>query len=180
MPSWRAGSNEVMPSELIVREERPSDVAAIFAVHAAAFPSDAEARLVDALRAADHLSVSLVAELDGEVVGHASFSPVTLGGAHGGLGLAPVSVRDSARQQGVAAALIRDGLARCEQSGADFAVVLGDPAYYGRFGFKAAALRQLQGEYGGGAAFQVLEFRADALPAAGGLVKYAPAFEELE
>lgn len=165
---------------MIVREERPDDAAAIHAVHAEAFPSDAEARLVDALRAAGRLTLSFVAERDGAVVGHVGFSPVTLPGAHGGLGLAPVAVRESARRRGVADALVRAGLARAEALGHGFVVVLGDPKYYARFGFAPAAARRLHDSYGGGDAFQVLELRPGALPAGGGLVEYAPEFEVFE
>lgn len=169
-----------MTGEVRVRAERAGDAAAIFAVHAEAFPTEAEARLVDALRAAGRLSVSMVAELDGEVVGHAGFSPVTLTGTQGGLGLAPVGVRESARRRGAAAAAIRAGLVRCEDLGAPFVVVLGSPAYYARFGFGPASDFKLRDEYGGGDAFQVLELQASALPAAGGLVQYAPEFADGE
>ena len=162
------------------REEQPDDVAAIHALHAEAFPSDAEARLVDALRAAGRLTLSLVAERDGAVVGHVGFSPVTLPGARDGLGLAPVAVREAARRRGVADALIRAGLARADALGHGFVVVLGDPSYYARFGFTRAADRALRDAYGGGDAFQVLELRAGALPPAGGLVEYAPEFEVFE
>lgn len=165
---------------MIVREERPDDASAIHAVHAEAFPSDAEARLVDALRAAGRLTLSFVAERDDALVGHVGFSPVTLPGAHGGLGLAPVAVRESARRRGVADALIRAGLSRAEALGHAFVVVLGDPKYYARFGFAPAAARRLHDSYGGGDAFQVLELRADALPSGGGLVEYASEFEVFE
>src|SRR5260370_1022476 len=73
----------------VVRPEQPGDVAAIHAVHAASFPTDAEARLVGLLRAAGHLPVSLVAEAGGAVVGHVAFGPVSAATGAGGAGLAP-------------------------------------------------------------------------------------------
>ncbi len=161
---------------LTIRPEQPGDAGRVRAVVTAAFPTDAEAQLVDALRAAGQLTVSLVA-LDGdEVVGHVAFSPVTVAGRDGGLGLAPVAVAPGWQRQGVGSQLVRDGLLRAEATGAGYVVVLGAPAYYGRFGFAAASRWGLSDEYGGGEAFQVLEFRPGAAPAGGGLVRYAPAF----
>jgi putative acetyltransferase len=83
--------------------ERPGDRAAIYAVHAASFPTDLEARLVDLLRATGRLSVSLVAEVGGAVIGHIAFSPVTAASGVAGAGLAPVAVAEPHRRQGVAA-----------------------------------------------------------------------------
>lgn len=163
----------------MIRDERPGDVAAIFSVHAAAFGADAEARLVDLLRAAGRLTVSLVAESDGAVVGHVAFSPVTTTAATG-MGLAPVAVLPSHQRQGIADRMIRAGLDRCRELGAGFAVVLGDPAYYGRFGFRPAARFGLTDEYGGGENFQALELRPGGLPVGAGLVRYAPEFAGLE
>ena len=108
----------------VVRPEQPGDVAAIHAVHAASFPTDAEARLVSLLRAAGHLPVSLVAEADGAVVGHVAFSPVSAATGAVGAGLAPVAVLESHRRQGIAARLSEAGLAACRSAGFGWAVVL--------------------------------------------------------
>jgi len=162
-----------------VRPERPGDVAAIYAVHAASFPGVDEARLVDLLRDAGRLSVSLVAEVDGAVVGHVGFSPVTVASGAIGAGLAPLAVIEAHRRQGVAAELVRAGLAASGVAGFGWAVVLGDPEYYGRFGFQAAADVGLSDEYGGGAAFQAMELAPGALPVGAGLVRYAPEFASL-
>lgn len=80
---------------------------------------------------------------------------------------------------GVGAALVRAGLDSCATAGFGWIVVLGDPAYYARFGFRPAAEAGLRDEYGGGPAFQVLELRAGALPAGAGLARYAPEFASL-
>jgi putative acetyltransferase len=162
-----------------VRPERPGDEAAVHAVHAASFPTDLEARLVGLLRAAGRLTVSLVAEAGGAVVGHVAFSPVTAASGAAGIGLAPVAVVESHRRRGVAAELIRAGLDACRQAGFTWAVVLGEPAYYSRFGFRPAPEYGLSDEYGGGPAFQVVELVPGALPVGAGLVRYAPEFASL-
>jgi putative acetyltransferase len=161
---------------VVVRPEAPSDRAAIFAVNASAFPTEAEARLVDALRAAGRLAVSLVAEDDGRVVGHVAFSPVSVGGAVDGLGLAPLAVAPDSQRRGIGGALVRAGLAAASRTGAGFVVVLGHPGYYPRFGFRRAADHGLGNEYGAGEAFMVAELRDGGLPAGGSLVRYGPEF----
>lgn len=159
-----------------LRPEDAADREAIRTVHTKSFPTADEANLVDALRAAGHLTISLVAEEHGEVVGHVAFSPVTVGDVEG-IGLAPVAVLPAFRRRGIADQLIRAGLSRCEGWG--FVVVLGDPAYYRRFGFEPAARWKLRDEYGGGDASQAMELRAGAIPDGGGLVRYAPEFAAL-
>lgn len=162
-----------------VRPERPGDAAAIHAVHAASFPGDEEARLVGPLRGAGRLIVSLVADDDGAIVGHVAFSPVTAATGAVGVGLAPVAVVDSHRRRGIAARLIEAGLAECRLAHHGWVVVLGDPAYYGRFGFEAASGFGLSSEYGSGPEFQVIELAAGRLPRGAGRVRYAPEFAAL-
>jgi putative acetyltransferase len=159
-----------------IHSERPGDAAAIHAVHAASFPTDAEARLVDLLRFAGRLPVSLVAEIGDEVVGHVAFSPVTAASGAVGVGLAPVAVAERYRRRGIAAALVRAGLEACRAAGFGWAVVMGEPAYYSRFGFRPASEFGLSDEYGGGPAFQAIELVPGALPVGAGLVRYAPEF----
>jgi putative acetyltransferase len=161
---------------MILRGETPGDEAGIRAVHLASFSTPAEADLVDALRAAGRLTVSRLAADRGEIVGHVALSPVRLAGSDAGVGLAPVAVLPAFRRRGIGDRLIREGLARCAAAGWAFAVVLGEPAYYGRFGFRPASRLGLRDEYGGGDAFQALELRPGSIPAAGGLVRYAPEF----
>jgi putative acetyltransferase len=160
----------------LIRSEQPRDVAAIQAVHSAAFPTVLEAQLVDALRAAGRLTVSLVAEEGGRIVGHVAFSPVTIAAAADGLGLGPVAVLPEFQRRGIGGGLITCGLAAAERLGTGFVVVLGEPAYYGRFGFRPAAEWELRDEYGGGPAFQAMELRPGALAHISGLVCYAPEF----
>jgi putative acetyltransferase len=168
----------VKPSH-VIEVERAADHAGIRAVHSASFPTPAEARLVDALRASGRLTISLVAHADNAVVGHVAFSPVSIGDIReAGLGLGPVAVLSPWRRRGVAAALIERGLWTCSQLGVGFVVVLGEPHYYRRFGFRRASTRGLKDEYGGGDAFQALELRPGAIPPGGGRVSYAPEFAE--
>jgi putative acetyltransferase len=172
----RLPHNYPMPS---FRPEQPPDIPAIRAIHAGSFPTDAEARLVDLLRETGALSVSLVAEVSGVAVGHVAFSPVQVASGCVGAGLAPVAVLPSFRRQGIAASLIQAGLAECYSAGFRWAVVLGSPAYYARFGFQPAANFGLTDEYGGGNAFQVVALVPGGIPSNEGLVRYALPFASL-
>jgi putative acetyltransferase len=156
----------------LIRPESPADEAAVRAVHMAAFPSDTEARLVDAIRANGNDRVSLVAEEQGDVVGHVLFSPVEVEGAEG-LGLAPVAVSPGRQGRGIGDALIRAGIAACREQGAKFIVVLGEPGYYRRFGFGPT---HLGNEYGAGEAFMALELEPHFLSGLRGVVKYGTEF----
>jgi putative acetyltransferase len=163
----------------LVRTESPADVAGIYAVHAASFPTVAEAALVDALRGAGELSISLVAMERDRVIGHVGFSPISVDAVPLGLGLAPVAVLPDSRRRGVAARLVREGLALCRQASTGLVVVLGDPRYYARFGFEPAERLALHDEYQGGDAFQAIELVPGTVPAEGGLVRYSSVFAAL-
>jgi putative acetyltransferase len=167
-------------SSLLVRDEAPADVDAIRDVVTRAFEQPAEADLVDALRRAGKATISLVAERGGRVVGHVLFSPVTLAEAPRApfaSGLAPLAVLPEMQRQGIGAALVRAGLARCRAGGHAFVVVLGSPAYYGRFGFVDAERHRLHSEYQvPPGVFQVIEIAPDALAGKSGLVRYADEF----
>jgi putative acetyltransferase len=169
-------------SIVTIRPEDADDAAAIYAVHCAAFPTDDEARLVDALRAAGHATISLVAELETQLVGHVLFSPVSVVGATGrlnGLGLAPVAVLPAHQRRGIGSDLIREGLAACRDAGYGYVVLVGHPEYYPRFGFRPASQVGLGNEYGADDAFMVLELIPGGLPPAG-LVQYGPEFRQWE
>jgi putative acetyltransferase len=161
-----------------IRPEQSGDAPAIRRVHESAFPTPVEADLVDALRGKGDLWLSLVAVDGREVVGHVAFSPVTVDGEpSSGVGLAPVGVHPDRQRQGFGTRLTVEGLAECRSAGLGFVVVVGWPAYYARFGFRPAATFGLTSVYEAGDAFQVLELRPGGLPPAGGLVRYAPAFD---
>lgn len=165
-----------------IRPEQPADASAIHELLAAAFPTAAEARLVDALRANDNVRVALVAEEAGHIVGHIAFSPVTIGAGPDqvrGAGLAPLAVAAEFRRRGIGGQLIRQGIAACRALGIPWIVVLGDPAYYGRFGFQRAADRGIANEYGADHEFRVIELLPGSLPSAGGTARYGPEFAGL-
>ena len=125
-----------------IRAEESVDRDAIYAVTDAAFAgiehSDgSEKDLVDKLRSAKALSLSLVAEADGEVIGHIAASEVLIGGGtQGWFGIGPVSVRPDKQQQGVGIALMGSAMDQFRAEGASGIVLLGDPEYYRRFGFE--------------------------------------------
>jgi putative acetyltransferase len=127
---------------LIIRNETPGDAAAIAEVTAAAFrdhpySDGSEPAIVAGLRAAGALTLSLVAVIDGQPVGHVAFSPVELSdGTTGWYGLGPVSVRPDRQRQGIGTALIEQGLSRLRALRARGCVLVGPPGYYRRFGFR--------------------------------------------
>jgi putative acetyltransferase len=130
---------------VLVRPESPSDAAAIFALTEVAFRTAAhsagtEQFIVNALRRAGALAVSLVAELDGNVIGHVAVSPVTVSdGTTGWYGLGPISVLPQHQRSGVGSTLMRAALQALQYRGAAGCMLVGDPAYYRRFGFQPAA-----------------------------------------
>lgn len=167
---------------MIIREERQGDVESIRAVNLAAFATSAEADLVDALRRQVTPLVSLVAEEDGNVIGHILLSPVTLESepALTLMGLAPMSVVPSRQRQGIGSSLVREGLERCRQIDAAAVVVLGHPEYYPRFGFVPAVRLSLRSEYDvPEEVFMVRELRDNALRGRSGTIRYHPAFADL-
>jgi putative acetyltransferase len=122
-----------------IREERPGDIASIHAVNTRAFGRDREAKIVDALRSNNAVSLSLVAIRDHKLIGHIMYSPVTVGGATGA-GLAPLAVLPEHQRRGIGSELVRAGNQRLEAEGCRFIVVIGHPSFYPRFGFKPAGM----------------------------------------
>ncbi|GEM_PF-767506 len=131
-----------MEFNMIIRNEMQSDVEVISEVTKAAFENlpysrQTEQFIVHALRAANALTISLVAEIDGKVVGHIAFSPVTISdGSHDWYGVGPVSVLPEYQKQGIGKSLVHEGLSLLKALGAKGCCLVGDPAYYERFGFK--------------------------------------------
>lgn len=126
---------------LLIRDETEDDYAIITELTVMAFETleisdHTEQFVVLGLRAAKALTLSLVAEMDGHVVGHIAFSPVTLSDSTiGWYGLGPVSVLPELQRKGIGAALIKEGLLRLKALGAKGCCLVGHPGYYGRFGF---------------------------------------------
>ena len=131
-----------MNQQVVIRDETDADVSAITEVTIAAFKTlevsnKTEQYIIEALRAAKALTVSLVAEVDGRVVGHIAFSPVTISdGSRSWYGLGPVSVLPDYQRKGVGKALMSEGLSRLKALDAQGCCLVGQPGYYERFGFR--------------------------------------------
>jgi len=166
-----------MPFRIEVKNETAADVAAIEAVTISAFlnaphTSHAEHFIVEALRNAGQLTVSLVAEAEGVVVGHVALSPVSISdGSLGWCGLGPISVLPEHQGRGVGSRLMREALKLLREQGAAGCVLLGEPKFYSRFAFRAdpnLILPEVPAEY-----FQVISFGSSQPK---GIVSYHEAF----
>ena len=162
---------------MTIHLESPADIAAVRHVEAASFPTEAEADLVDDLRACGESAYSLVAMEAGAVVGHVLFS--VLRAPFRALALAPLAVLPDWRRRGVAASLVRHGLALAEADGWRGVFVLGDPAYYGRFGFLAEAAAGFESPYVG-AHFMAMALGGSDLPSSCGPIGHAAPFAKLD
>ncbi len=152
----------------MIRAARPADAMAIGALLRAAFGGEDEVRLVSALRAAGDAVIELVfADAADGLLGHILFSPMAVGRA-AALALAPLAVLPSAQRRGIGTALVRAGLAAARRRAEGWCLVLGKPAYYGRFGFMAEAAAGVTGlPWSGHPAFQALRLAPDAPPLSG-------------
>jgi putative acetyltransferase len=165
---------------LLIRAETAADHNAIRHVHRLAFGRDDEARLVDALREGGFSRVSLVAEKDGQVVGHVLFTDlpiITEEGNVAALALAPLAVLPACQRQGIGSALVRCGLELCGERGHRIAVVLGHPDFYPRFGFSPQPAAKLESPFSGRPSFMAAELVPGALEGVAGRVEYPPPFE---
>ena len=131
-----------MNPKIIIRNETDADVGTITEVTISAFKTLAisnhtEQFIIAALRAAKTLTISLVAEVDGRVIGHIAFSPLTISdGTRNWYGLGPVSVLPEYQRQGIGKALIQEGLSRLKDMNAQGCCLVGHPDYYRKFGFE--------------------------------------------
>ncbi len=162
---------------VLIRDEQAADIPVIAQVTIAAFATmeisnQTEQFVIEALRAAKALAVSLVAEVDGRVVGHIAFSPVSMSdGTTNWYGLGPVSVHPDFQRRGIGKALIREGLSRLKKLNARGCCLVGHPQYYRQFGFENAdglIYEGVPGEF-----FFVLSFDG---PIPGGKVIFHDAF----
>jgi putative acetyltransferase len=165
---------------LTIRDEEAGDRDTVRRVNETAFEDPDVADLVDKLRSAGAMTLSLVAVLDGNVVAHAAWSSVDVEPDAGDLrvlGLGPVAVLPEFQRQGVGTTLVREGLRQCLNMGYAAVFVLGHPSYYPRFGFTAASGRGLRYEHDAPEeAFMVLELVDGALDGVKGTVHYDPEF----
>ena len=165
-----------------VRPEEPRDAVRVFEINRRAFETEVEAKLVDVLRSQVDRLISLVAELDGEVVGHILFTPVTVEGGNASLktmGLGPMAVLPEFQRRGIGSKLVRVGLAACRTLGEQAVFVVGHPEFYARFGFELAAPKDLHfGDSACDPYFFVAELEPGALTGLSGSVAYHPAFSD--
>lgn len=165
-----------------IRPELPQDREAIRRVNALAFGRTAEAELIDALREGGHVAVSLVAEVEGSVVGHILMSSVAIESPSRriqALSLAPLAVLPECQRRGVGTALVEAALDAGRQLGARIVVVLGHPGLYSRFGFRPELAQQLSSPFGGGESWMALELLPGSLAGVEGTVEYPPPFQTL-
>ena len=168
-----------------IRPANEDDHSGIDALLKAAFPGPEEARLVVSLRAADQDTLELVAVDHHTTVGTIFFSPVEAKSPAGtefyGIGLAPMAVIPEHQHRGIGSALIEHGLTFLTSLGVPWCVVLGDPAYYSRFGFKPAGSIgwKWDGDPDGdhAEAFMIMPLGGNALPDQPAMVSYHPAFD---
>jgi putative acetyltransferase len=168
---------------LEIRQQLPQDDLAVHQVNALAFECEEEAHLVEAIRASPDAipELSLVAVINGKIVGHILFSPIvidTVAGPLPAISLAPLAVLPGYQHRGIGSALVRWGLEACRQLGHRIVIVLGHPKYYPRFGFSTELAKDLGCPYGEvGEAWMALELQPGALTDVRGVVRYPPAFD---
>jgi putative acetyltransferase len=162
-----------------IRPERPDDAAAIRNVLDAAFGDTVESRLVERLRAGGHLVLAHVAVEGKALVGYAAWPRLrveTAAGPRDVVGLAPLAVTPRRQRSGIGSQLTRAGLAQLRARGETLVFVVGDPAYYPRFGFSAETARRYESIYAG-EHFMALELNAGAPQS--GRVRYPAPFDSL-
>lgn len=165
-------------SAVRVRDATPEDREGVRRVNEAAFGRADEADLVDRLLAEDAVLLSLVAEMDGQIIGHILFSRMTIETRQGpvaAVSLAPMAVLSAHQNRGVGSELVRRGLAQLRDRGERIVLVLGHKHYYPRFGFSSEKARRLSSPFPR-EAFMALELLDGALAGIEGEVRYPAAF----
>jgi len=164
---------------VIVRPERAGDEVAVRALLVAAFGREAEADLVERLRRDGALALALVAERADEACGFVAFPKLIVeadGAPHGAVGLAPIAVAAGHRRCGIGSVLIREGHRLLEDGGYSLSFVLGDPAYYARFGYASSAAQEFECLYAGP---HFMALRLNSRAPTYGSVRYPAAFASL-
>lgn len=167
-----------MDSNHTIRPQGPQDASAVRNVNVQAFGQPDEARLVEDLQAGGFARIALVAETPGGVVGAILFSHMTIEtptGTVDALSLAPLAVLPPVQYQGIGSDLTYRGLEACREQGHRIVIVLGDPNYYGRFGFSSQLASRLQSPFPR-EAFQAIELVPEALEGVEGAVRYPAPF----
>ena len=164
------------PTLIEIRKEHPDDVTAIRDVNKRAFGQDQEGNIVDALRANGAVLLSLVATLDGRVVGHIMYSPLLVGEVIGA-GLGPVAVLPEHQRQDIGSKLVLAGNEKLKDGGCPLIVVVGHPSFYPRFGFKPASTYGITCEWDvPDDVFMALVLDEAKMPGVVGMAKYRAEF----
>ncbi|SHG23003.1 GNAT family N-acetyltransferase [Cognatishimia maritima] len=163
---------------MLIRFESPNDFAAIHALTTRAFAPMAfsdgsEPQIIDQLRSDGDLTLSLVAEENGEVIGHLALSPMTISGVTNWLGLGPISVAPNRQRQGIGSALVGRAVQHCKDNGISGIALIGNPAVYAPMGFKSNGKLTYQNLPTG-----YVQFLTIAGPDPEGELKFAPAFDD--
>lgn len=170
---------------LTIRQEQPQDSDTVYQINKQAFAQDAEAKLVDALRNSDAFvpELSLVAELDSQIVGHILFTKIQIvngDDSYESLALAPMAVLEDYQKQGIGGALIREGLQRATALGFTSVIVLGHEHYYPKFGFEPAAKWNIKAPFEvPSEIFRAIELVPNGLQHVSGTVQYPKEFESV-
>ena len=166
-----------------IRLEQPEDVAAVRQVNETAFGRPLEADLVDALRQRGVVALSLVAEQNGEIIGHILFSPVTITAEDKvvtAVALGPMAVLPTCQREGIGSQLVQTGLEMLRQAGHNLIIVLGHPEYYPRFGFAPASQFGIRWENDvPDEVFMVMALRPGGLDGVTGIVRYQREFSKV-
>lgn len=173
---WLKNRSYKMLDKVTVRLESEKDHAEVRSLITEAFGQDDEAKLVEVLRKRDEAVISLVACYEDKVIGHIMFSKMQ--SPEGGLGLAPVCVVPNHQNKGLGAKLIEEGLSMARDHGWRFVVVLGEPKYYGRFGFDAKLAQSFASPFAG-PYLMAMELVEDTLQGKSGNLSYSKAFDEM-
>jgi putative acetyltransferase len=163
-----------------IREERPDDAPAIREVNKRAFGQDQEGNIVDALRTNGAVSLSLVAAVNGRIVGHIMYSPITVGGVITGAALGPMAVVPEYQRQGIGSKLVEAGNEKLQDDDCPFIIVLGHRNYYPRFGFRPASMYGIECEWAvPDDVFMLLVLDEAKMQGVSGLAKYRHEFSTI-
>jgi putative acetyltransferase len=168
---------------VVIRREKPEDIRQIFSVNEQAFETPTEAGIVDVIRENCFDTLSLVAEDEGEIVGHIFFSPAEIewsGTVIKGMGLAPMAVRPDRQRQGIGSRLVRAGLEILKEEGCSYVIVVGHPGFYPKFGFEPASKYHLECQWEGvpDEAFMIVVNDPSSLLGVKGIARYRDEFDE--